>query len=108
MDLSEADHAFLRATARGEAGRLTLATMLKTRQDLGFFPALDEIHAGIVTHLAGQLGLAAPLPLLPEDGGTKTLYRYRAAVRAHLDVAPYRRCRRASWSRTSCSKRPKP
>ena len=87
--LSEADHAFLQATARGEAGRLTLATILKTRLDLGVFPALEEIDAGIVTHLAGQLGLAAPLPLLPEDGGKRTLYRYRAAVRAHLGVASY-------------------
>jgi hypothetical protein len=87
--LSEADHAFLQATARGEAGRLTLVTILKTRLDLGVFPALEEIDAGIVTHLAGQLGLAAPLPLLREDGGKRTLYRYRAAVRAYLDVASY-------------------
>src|SRR4051812_17247184 len=87
--LSEADHAFLQATARGEAGRLTLVTILKTRLDLGVFPALEEIDAGIVTHLAGQLGLAAPLPLLPEDGGKRTLYRYRAAGRAYLGVASY-------------------
>lgn len=29
--LSETDHAFIRATARGDAGRLTLATLLKAR-----------------------------------------------------------------------------
>lgn len=88
-DLSEADHAFLRAAARGEAGRLTLATILKTRLDLGVFLALAEVDAGIVTHLARQLGLTAPPPLLPEDSGKSTLYRYRAAVRAHLGVASY-------------------
>lgn len=88
-DLSEADHAFLRASARGDAGRLMLATILKTRLDLGVFPALEEIDAGIVTHLAKQLGLATPPPLLPEDGGKRTLYRYRATVRAHLGGASY-------------------
>lgn len=88
-ELSEADHVFLRATARGEAGRLTLATILKTRLDLGVFPALEAVDAGIVTHLAKQLGLMVPPPLLLEDSGKKTLYRYRAAVRAHLGVAPY-------------------
>ena len=88
-DLSEADHAFLRGAARGGAGRLTLATILKTRLDLGVFPALEEVDAGIVAHLARQLGLTAPPPLLPEDSGKRTLYRYRAAVRAHLGVASY-------------------
>ena len=36
-DLADADLAFIRANARGDAGRLTLATLLKTRQDLGCF-----------------------------------------------------------------------
>lgn len=31
--VSDADHAFIRANARGDAGRLTLATLLKARQD---------------------------------------------------------------------------
>lgn len=87
--MSEADHVFLRATARVETGRLTLATILKMRLDLGFFPALEDVDAGIVTHLAKQLGLMVPPPLRLEDSGKKTLYRYRAAVRAYLGVAPY-------------------
>jgi hypothetical protein len=29
-----------------------LAMLLKTRQDFGCFPALDEIHADTVAHLA--------------------------------------------------------
>ena len=43
-DLTETDLTFIRGNARGEAGRLTLAVLLKTRQDFGHFPALDEIH----------------------------------------------------------------
>lgn len=87
--LTDSDLAFLRATARGEAGRLRLALLLKARQDLGYFPPPDAVHAGTVAHLASQLGLAS-LPALPSEGrGTKTLYRYQAAVRAHLRVTPY-------------------
>jgi hypothetical protein len=40
-DLTDADLAFIRATARGDTGRLVLATQLKTRQDLGCFLAPD-------------------------------------------------------------------
>lgn len=87
--LTDSDLAFLRAAARGEAGRLRLALLLKARQDLGYFPPPDAVHAGTVAHLASQLGLAS-LPAPPSEGrGTKTLYRYQAAVRAHLRVTPY-------------------
>jgi TnpA family transposase len=87
--LSEADQAFIRATARGDAGRLTLATLLKARQDLGCFPAPVEMHGDTVKHLAVQLGLTDPPALITEETGAKTLYRYRVAVRAHLNVVPY-------------------
>jgi hypothetical protein len=87
--LSETDQAFIRATARGDTGRLTLATLLKARQDLGCFPAPLDMHCDTVAHLASQLGLADPLPLITEETGAKTLYRYRAAVLAYLNVSPY-------------------
>jgi hypothetical protein len=54
--LTESDLSFVRDSARGEAGRLMLATLLKTRQDFGCFPMLDEIHPDTVAHLASQLG----------------------------------------------------
>jgi hypothetical protein len=41
-----------------------------------------------VTHLASQLGLIAPA-WPGEAHGTKSLYRYQAAVRAYLAVTPY-------------------
>ena len=44
--LSDTDLAFIRASARGDTGRMLLATLLKTRQDLGCFAAPDEVHAG--------------------------------------------------------------
>jgi AraC-like DNA-binding protein len=85
--LSEADQAFIRATARGDAGRLTLATLLKARQDLGCFPAPVEMHGDTVKHLAVQLGLTDPPALITEETGAKTLYRYRAAVRVRYRAA---------------------
>jgi TnpA family transposase len=87
--LTETELAFIRATARGDTGRLVLATLLKTRQDLGCFLALDELPPGIVVHLAAQLGQAAPQAWPDEVRRTKSLYRYQATVRAHLSVSPY-------------------
>jgi Domain of unknown function (DUF4158) len=64
-DLEDADLAFIRANARGDAGRLTLATLLKTRQDLGCFTMPEEAHPDTVAHLASQLGWPAP-PAWPD------------------------------------------
>jgi hypothetical protein len=63
--------------------------LLKARQDFGYFPAPNEVHAGIVAHVAMRLGLAAPhLPTVEVRWSSK-LYRYHAAVRAYLGVRPY-------------------
>jgi TnpA family transposase len=88
-NLADADLAFIRANARGDAGRLMLATLLKTRQDLGYFAMPEEAHPDTVAHLAAQLGLAAPSAWSDEARRTKSLYRYQAATRAHLSVRPY-------------------
>ena len=86
--LTETDLTFIRLCARGEIGRLTLATLLKARQDLGYFPATDEIHADTTGHLAQQLGLTASVsPAVTHK--TKSLYRYQAAVRSYLSVTHY-------------------
>lgn len=86
--LTETDLTFIRRGARGEIGRLMLATLLKARQDLGCFPAADEVHADATAHLALQLGLAASVwPAVMHK--TKSLYRYQAAVRTYLSVIPY-------------------
>jgi uncharacterized protein DUF4158 len=86
--LTETDRAFIKASARGESGSLMFALLLKTRQDFGCFPALDEMQMGTVTHLASQLGLVPP-SWPGEAHRTKSLYRYQAAVRAYLSVTPY-------------------
>jgi TnpA family transposase len=86
--LSDTDLTFIRLSARGEIGRLMLATLLKARQDVGYFPVTDEVHADTAAHLALQLGLAASVwPAVTHK--TKSLYRYQAAVRTYLSVTPY-------------------
>ena len=47
------------------------------------------VHPAIVDHLAAQLGVTAPQSWADEIGRAKSLYRYQAAVRAHLSVTPY-------------------
>src|SRR4051794_7669074 len=88
-DLTETDLTFVRANARGDNGRLLLAVLLKSRRDFGCFPGLGDVHAGIVVHVASQLGLETRH--LPTDDMRRSskLYRYQAAVRAHLCVRPY-------------------
>ena len=86
--LTETDLTFIRLGARGEVGRLMLAALLKARQDLGYFPATDEVHADIVAYLAPQLGLTDTVS--PDAAHkSKSLYRYQAAVRTYLSVTPY-------------------
>jgi hypothetical protein len=88
-DLTETDLIFVRANARGDIGRLLLAMLLKARQGFGYFPVPSEVHAGIVAHVAAGLGLAAPHPPTADVRWASKLYRYHAAVRAHLGVTPY-------------------
>lgn len=88
-DLTEAEIAFVRANARADASRLLLAVSLKTRRDFGCFPAPGDVHAGIVAHVGAQLELATPYAPADKLRHTSTLYRYHAAVRTHLHVAPY-------------------
>ena len=87
--LSDTDFDFIRASARGDSGRMLLATLLKTRQDLGYFATPDEIHPDTVSYLRSQMDLGIPPASPDEERRTKTLYRYQAAVRTHLSVATY-------------------
>lgn len=88
-DLTEAEIAFVRASARTDTSRLLLAVSLKTRRAFGFFPAPGDVHAGIVAHVGAQLELATPDAPGDHLRLTSTLYRHHAAVRAHLRVTPY-------------------
>jgi hypothetical protein len=85
--ISETEHAFIRTTARSDAGRLTLAMLLKARQDLGCFPSPAEIHSDTIAHLASQLAFGAAPTVLNETSRKTTLHHYRAAVRIYLKAS---------------------
>src|SRR3954447_22393244 len=59
-DLAEAEHAFLRRHARGDAGRLMLALVLETRAHLGFFRGGKRVTRG---HGRNQEQLDPPTPI---------------------------------------------
>ncbi|ODT74357.1 MAG: transposase [Pelagibacterium sp. SCN 64-44] len=87
--LNDADLFFIRDKTPNDAGRLTLATLLKVRQDLGYFPSASDVHVGTLAFLAEQLDLVTVSPLLDETRQKTTLHRYRTAVRVYLGVSPY-------------------
>jgi Domain of unknown function (DUF4158) len=90
-ELSDAALDFVGANANGDRQRLTLAVLLKTRQQLGYFPSLTEVPAQITEYLSGQLGFAAQISLLDHTRLKPTLHRYRNAVRSFLETKPFRR-----------------
>ena len=96
-ELSDADLAFIRANSRGKSGRLMLATLLKTRQGLGFFTMPEEVHPEPVTHLASQLGLTTPPASGAEGRRTKSLYRYRRRFEITFSFANTTKWPNAWW-----------
>jgi hypothetical protein len=76
------ERAFIAPHARGEAQQLTLLTLLKCQQHLGYLPALAEVPEYIRTYLCQQLHL---LPLMyTHVEAEKTLYRYRQLLHRRL------------------------
>jgi hypothetical protein len=73
----------------GDSARLTFLVMLKTRQQLGYSPLLGEVPKQIIAFLADALGLPPDTALLDARVKTKTLFRYRGLIRAHLGVRAY-------------------
>ena len=87
--LSADEETFVRRHARGEVGRLSLAVSLKTRQWLGYFPALNEVPEQIRVHMAEGLGLGEQVERLDGLDQSRTLYRYHQAIRTHLGSRPF-------------------
>jgi TnpA family transposase len=84
---TEEERALVSTHARGETQQLTLLTLLKCQQHLGYLPALADVPDDIRTYLCQQLHL---LPLM--DGRAEaesTLYRYHQLIRTYLDIKPY-------------------
>lgn len=87
--LSEDEKAFVRRHAHGEVGRLSMAVSLKTRQFLGYFPALEDMPDQIRRHVANLLGLDDETVLVDGIARPATVHRYREAIRKHLGSRPF-------------------
>jgi Domain of unknown function (DUF4158) len=86
-ELTATELDFVRSHARGQAGRLILTALLKSRQDLGYFPPPDAFPDTILTVLASQLGIEPANVEAAGLRGTKSLYRYHAAISRHVSLA---------------------
>ena len=84
---SDEERDFIAAHARGATQQLTLLTLLKGHQHLGYLPALADVPVQIRTYLCQQLNLR---PLMYESvEAEKTLDRYRQLIRTDLEITPY-------------------
>ena len=78
---------FVTGHARGATQQLTLLTLLKCQQHLGYMPTLADVPEQIRAYLCQQF------PLSPQMYGyvksERTLYRYHQLIRGYLDITPY-------------------
>lgn len=88
-DVNFHERDFIKTMAIGDSSRLTLTVMLKTRQQLGYFPSLRDIPDQIKTYLAEQLNLDTGVLLHNETQHKTSLHRHRTAVRDYLCSKPY-------------------
>lgn len=84
--LSESEHAFVAAQARGNVNRLAFAILMKARQAYGLFVNPDALSETIVAHMAKQLALPVPSLVVTSRLG---LHRYRSAIRRYIGGALY-------------------
>lgn len=78
---------FARTIARKAQPQFGLLLLLKAFQRLGYFPAVDEIHAAIVQHvrIAAEIDLETP----PVYADLRTLYQHPQAIRERLGVSAW-------------------
>lgn len=77
------DIAFVTTRARSDGPQFALMILLKAFQRLGYFPNPQEIPGAVISHIRAVMQF--PDDLVP-DIVSRTLYRYHAAIRAHLEI----------------------
>lgn len=83
--LSKQEGDLVRQSARGAAGRLSLAALLKARQFLNYFPTLDELPDQARHYLIEQVGVDPQTTFLDEEFHSTALHRYRVTLRSVLN-----------------------
>ena len=87
--LNNEEQDFIHRYARNDRGYLVLSVILKTRQQLGYFAALQDVPNQIVTHLSAQLEVDSALWQPEEAHYRTTLHRYRTACRKLLGSSTF-------------------
>ena len=81
---------FCRKNARGDTQRLTLLTLLKSHQYLGYIPNTAIVPKLLRQYFSIQLGFSKDLELIElTETNKKSFYRYRKAIRRFLKVLPW-------------------
>ena len=87
---SEVELQFISKHTKKDALKLTLLTMLKSHQHLGYLPHIPTVPKSLRRYLAGCLGLSPDLELIePGDNNLSTFNRYRRVIRGHLGIFPW-------------------
>lgn len=79
--------AFAQKTTRSLTSQLSLLVLLKSFQQLGYFPKIGDVPAAVVDHLRNCLSLIPAIE--PGYEETRTLYRHHQAIRDYLRVTPW-------------------
>jgi hypothetical protein len=87
--VTDEERLFIFQASKGASGRLTLAVLLKTRQQLGYFPDLADVPRNIKAHLATILDDPENMALSDAARQKPTRTRYRLAIRTFLHCRPY-------------------
>lgn len=69
--------------------RLTFLVMLKSLQQLGYFPVLDEVPEQVLAFLRTVLNLPASTALIDSRSRSHTLFRQRTLIRTQLGMCRY-------------------
>ena len=88
-ELSEDERRFINLLAKGKSQILTLSVLLKTRQKLGYFPAIRDVPKQVVQYLAEQLGHPQETEIIDETRLRTSLQRYKNTIRMYLGSKSY-------------------
>ncbi|MCP4933642.1 MAG: DUF4158 domain-containing protein [bacterium] len=83
-ELNKNERSFINLSAKGRRQSVTLAVLLKTRQQLGYFPSLREVPDQITQYLSKQLEHPFETAVIDEKRLRTSFKRYRDTIRVTL------------------------
>jgi hypothetical protein len=78
---------FIFSMTRGKKNRFNAVLLLKSFQNLGYFPQLNTIPQSIVNHIRDSLNFSSEVTVGYQK--VRTMYAHQSAIRKHLGIVPY-------------------